>query len=476
MADNSFKRFGKKDQNDNMPAPSILGGDRTLPHNTEAEIAVLGCVLLAPSEVLDSASAKLGAGAFYNEKHKIIFQAICEVMEDSKTALDIITLSEYLSRRSELTKVGGEDYLFQLMNSVPTAANAEKYIEIVYENSILRRLIATGSDIVNKSFDKSTPVKELLDSVEQEILEIGNTNTGKDYQPISALIKGAVNHLDQLYKGIGEAAGISSGYPDLDRMITGFRPGNMVVLAARPAIGKTAFTLNLCTNIALEAENPVGVGVFSLEMGASELVVRLICSVSGVSSGAIKDQRLHQGEWNRVIQAAHRLKDAPIYIDDTPSIDVLELRAKCRRMHREHGIGIVMIDYLQLMTAPAGSAASREQEVAKMSMAIKALAKELRIPVIVLAQLNRQAEQPGQRPKATHLRESGSIEQDADIVALLHRDRDEQQEGGDPTVGLKSELIVAKNRAGGTGICPLMFFPHLTRFESYSGIEETDMP
>ncbi|MCK5835183.1 MAG: replicative DNA helicase [Lentisphaeria bacterium] len=455
----------------------LLSGDRALPHDVNAEVAVLGSMLLAPEEAIDVA-CRLVPKAFYNEKHRIIFKALLELNENADSSIDLITLGDQLRRKGDFNKAGGEDYLIHLMNSMPTAANIETYTQIVFENFTLRRLISAGSDIVNKSFDQTTPVKELMDTIEQEIMDIGNAQSKKDYVVLKDLMKGVAIHLDELANSDQMATGLSTGFADLDKMIFGLKESNMVVLAARPSIGKTALALNIAAHVAIESENPQPVGIFSLEMSAKELATRLLVSTSKVSIQAIKDNRLSTSQWQHIMQVCDDLKQAPIYIDDTAQIDILELRAKARRMKREHDIKLIVIDYLQLMTATVAGNSSREQEVAKMSGTIKAIAKELEIPVLVLAQLNRQAEQAGQRPKLSHLRESGSIEQDADIVMILHRERDAQHEATEEDYdrGLKSEIIIAKHRAGATGIVPVMFMPKIIQFVNYTGIDDSDVP
>ena len=455
----------------------LLSGDRPLPHDLNAEVAVLGSMLLAPEEAIDVA-CRLVPKAFYNEKHRIIFKALLELNENADSSIDLITLGDQLRRKGDFNKAGGEDYLIHLMNSMPTAANIETYTQIVFENFTLRRLISAGSDIVNKSFDQTTPVKELMDTIEQEIMDIGNAQSKKDYVVLKDLMKGVAIHLDELANSDQMATGLSTGFADLDKMIFGLKESNMVVLAARPSIGKTALALNIAAHVAIESENPQPVGIFSLEMSAKELATRLLVSTSKVSIQAIKDNRLSTSQWQHIMQVCDDLKQAPIYIDDTAQIDILELRAKARRMKREHDIKLIVIDYLQLMTATVAGNSSREQEVAKMSGTIKAIAKELEIPVLVLAQLNRQAEQAGQRPKLSHLRESGSIEQDADIVMILHRERDAQHEATEEDYdrGLKSEIIIAKHRAGATGIVPVMFMPKIIQFVNYTGIDDSDIP
>ncbi len=465
------KKFYKKKEE----AP-LLTGDKALPHDTAAEVAVLGSMLLAPDECIDVAS-KLQPKSFYNEKHRYIYKAISELNESpEKPSIDIITLGDFLRRRGELNKAGGEDYLIHLMNSMPTAANIEIYTEIVHENYILRRLIATGSDIVSKSFSQTTSVNELLDAIEQEVLEIGNTQAKNDYVVIKDLINDSVENLRNLHKQDESAMGLSTGYVDLNKMIHGLKPQAMIVIAARPSIGKTTFALNLAANVACTDE-PKAVAVFSLEMSAQELTGRLLMSESQVGFNEVKNG-ISGGRFAKVLEAATKLKNCPIYIDDTPQIDIMEVRAKARRMKRDHDIQCIFIDYLQLMTCSYANATSREQEVAKMSGAIKAIAKELDIPVVVLAQLNRQAEQAGQTPKLSHLRESGAIEQDADIVMILHREREQQHKATEEDYdrGLKSQLIVAKHRAGETGIVNLTFFPKIMRFMNYVNIEGEDMP
>ena len=469
MAEN--KKFEKKEV-------TLLSGDRALPHDLNAEVAVLGSMLLSPEEAIDVAS-RLDPKAFYSEKHRTIFKALMELNEDGDVGIDLITLGDFLRRKGDFNKSGGEDYLIHLMNSMPTAANVETYTQIVFENYTLRRLISAGADIVNKSFDQTTPVKELMDTIEQEIMDIGNAQSKKDYVVLKDLMKGVAVHLEEMANQNHQATGLPTGYEALDKMIFGLKESNMIVLAARPSIGKTAFALNLVANVAIEAEDPKPVGFFSLEMSSKELATRLLVSTSKISIQDIKEGRISTAKWGHIIKTCDRLKNAPIYIDDTPQIDILELRAKARRMKREHDIQLIVIDYLQLMTATvAGGNSSREQEVAKMSGTIKAIAKELEIPVIVLAQLNRQAEQTGQRPKLSHLRESGSIEQDADIVMILHRERDAQHEATeeDYNNGLKSELIIAKHRAGATGIVPILFMPKIIQFVNYTGIDDADVP
>jgi replicative DNA helicase len=456
--------------------PLLNLGDRPLPHSNEAEIAVLGSMLLEPTRAVEVAIHRLiYEDAFYRPAHREIFKAIVEITNGaSRAPLDPITLSDFLERAGRLEEVGGRVYISELMNKVPTAANVERYVEIVHQNAVLRRLIATSVDTVMRCFDAGEDVRELIDNIESEILAVTNMTETKDLDELRDLMLPAIDYLDQLRKNEQEALGISTGFTDLDHYITGLREGEMFVLAARPSIGKTALALNMAANIALRQDNAVG--FFSLEMPSQLLAVRLLCSESRIGITEIRETALTRRRWDQVMAAGQELRGATFVIDDTGGIDILELRAKARRMKREHDIRVLFIDYLQLIRATVSRNSTRENEVSQISGAIKALAKELSIPIVVLAQLNRQAEQPGQRPKLSHLRESGAIEQDADVVALLHRDREQQMSREEAQKGVESELIIAKNRNGETGLVNLTFFPAYTRFESPARIEDDDIP
>lgn len=458
-------------------APVVDLRERTLPHNLEAEAAVLGCIFLDPVNALEIASTKLNFdGSFYRPAHQLIFSQLLAISNSSSAAhIDLIHFADVLDKEGSLEQIGGRAYLSQLMNSVPTAANVELYVDIVHQNAILRRLISTCVGTIDKCFDSVDDVHALLDTIETEVLSVtGLTQTGK-LRTLRDLVITAVEHVEKLLHGDTEALGISTGFDDLDRLITGLKPGEMFVLAARPSIGKTALALNMAAYIAF-GDRHLPVGIFSLEMPAEQLVLRLLSSEARIGLREIREGALSNTRWQEIMNASQRLREAEVVIDDTGAIDVLELRAKARRMKRDHHIEALFIDYLQLLHVDANRNASRENEVSKMSGAIKALAKELHIPIVVLAQLNRQAEQPGQRPRLAHLRESGAIEQDADVVALLHRDRDAQLDVEAVQRGVEAELIVAKNRNGETGLVPLTFLPAYTRFESRSRISDDDIP
>ncbi|MCF7854721.1 MAG: replicative DNA helicase [Candidatus Pacebacteria bacterium] len=464
------------------PSVSLLRGDRPLPHNTEAEVAVLGSVLLDPAVALDAAASALNfSGSFYHPAHQEIFQTLLRLANNSKGArgaIDVVTLSDALEKRQKLEDVGGRAYLTQLLNSVPTAANVEYYVDIVHQNAILRRLIRSSTETLEKCFEPHDSVRTLIDEIESEILTITGLKQGRDMVAVGDMIFGAIEHIEKLHQKDPLIMGLQTGFAGLDDIILGLRAGEMFVLAARPSIGKTALALNMAENIAMRSDG-VPVGIFSLEMSTKQLVLRLLCSLARISLADIRDCALSQGRWQEIMRAGDRLRKAPIYIDDTSAnLDIVELRARARRMKREHDIQVLFIDYLQLLKpVNANKNTTRENEVSQISGGIKSLAKELDIPIVVLAQLNRQAEQAGQRPKLSHLRESGAIEQDADVVALLHRERDvESSTPIDPRTGMESELVVAKHRNGRTGVASLLFIPAYTRFENRSAIPDEDVP
>ena len=457
---------GKRyDDGKTAETPMLFSIDRPKPSNIQAEVAVLGSMLLAPEAVGTALSALRFEGAFFRPAHQTIFNAIMELNSGkNEAAVDIVVLADYLEKAGKLEEIGGRNYLTELMDAVPTAANIEHYVDIVRQNAILRRIIDASSRAIMNCYEPEEDVSSLLDTVQQSIFDIANMNQTKDFVSISTLAYDAIEYLDKLMHSDKAVMGISTGF-DMDRMITGLKPGELFVLAARPSIGKTAFALNMVTNIAV-GSNAHPVGIFSLEMPALQLVIRMLCSLTRISMSDLRHGSFSTAQWAEVMNAADQLQKAGIFIDDTGAIDILELRAKARRMRAQYNIQAIFIDYLQLIKVHSKSNASRENEVAMISGALKAMAKELSIPVVVLAQLNRQAEQQGEKPKLSHLRESGAIEQDADIVALLHRDRDKQYEQGEGNDDkpLKAELIIAKNRNGGTGTNHLLFFPKYTCF------------
>lgn len=465
----------------------LLTGERPLPQSLDAEKAVLSCMLQDPLQTLDMILAALqDSQCFHYPPHRRIFNCLRDMRQDMRAeAIDLITLTARLERRGELDAVGGDDYLNVLLGTVPTTANAEKYVDAVLDAHILRSLIRTCGDIIGRCYEGTEQTEELIDSIEREILEVTELRTNTHPQELKALVKEAITYLNNLSKHDPETMGLPTGFHDLDQRITGLKRSELFVLAARPSIGKTALALNIARNVAADAH--AAVGFFSLEMSVSQVVLRLLCSEARINLKDVRDGKLSNHQWTTdLMEAGERLRNMPIYLDDTPQITALELRQKARRMKTEHNISLIIIDYLQLMRASGGNKnTSREQEVARLSSEIKALAKELDVPIILLCQLNRQAEQSGAQPKLSHLRESGAIEQDADIVALLHRDRptdqnDENKNSSSPMEdennGVETKLIIAKHRNGEPGIITLAFFGQYTRFENFSRFDDADAP
>ena len=483
---------------------SAATGDRPPPHDYELEKAVLGAILFEP-ESIEYVMDHLGSAAGYYEfkpkgespappvfhrpAHQRIYASMCELVA-SDTKIDLITLANALKAKNQLEDIGGVSYLTELAGSVATAANIETWSGMLRDLAVLRNLIHTCETLKEKCHSTDQSVEALLDEAEKDILGIGSMNKKISTQPLREVIKndddgGAIDYLAKLVNNDESVTGISTGYADLDKLITGLKPGEMFVLAARPSIGKTSFALNLMTNIALRAssghdpekkQNPCSVGFFSLEMTARQLAVRLICTQAGFSERDILEGKVTS--MPRITSAASELSKAPIYLDPTPALKVRELRSKARKMKSQYDIDVIFIDYLQLMKAEIRSD-NRQEEVSAISSGIKSLAKELNIPIVVLAQLNREVEKTHGEPRLSHLRESGAIEQDADIVAFLHRDKDQQKElegSGDPMQGLESKLIVEKNRNGSIGYVDLLFFPKLTKFVSKSRMDDSDIP
>lgn len=471
-----------------------INDDRPLPHDADAEAAVLGAILTEPKPCLDEAMELLGNAAhffetgkrgqtktpaiFYNPRHQRIYCCLCEMDED-EVGIDLISVSHALSQRKVLEDIGGEAYLLELMNSIATTANLETWCIMVRDNAILRNLIVTCESIKDQCYDAETSVSSILDDVEKRVMDVGSLEDRADMYELKDLIdhkneNSAFHYLLSLAKKDESTAGIPTQLPELDKLITGLKPGEMFVLAARPSIGKTSLALNLISNIAVDKPER-SVGFFSLEMTAEQLSRRLLCTESGFS-----EQDFYEGNVtniNKVTAAASRLCRSNIFIDPTPALRIRELRSKARKMKSLHNIEAIFIDYLQLMKAEVRSD-NRQEEVSAISSGIKALAKELNLPIVVLAQLNREVEKTQGRPKLSHLRESGAIEQDADIVAFLHRERDTQKDNSleAQSRGIEADLIVEKNRNGRTGVVSLLFFPRLMLFTCKSRYSEEDIP
>ena len=454
--------------------------DRLPPHSPEAEQGVLGCVLLSPNECMGECVQKLKTAEgeeFYDLRHQTIFTALKE-MYDRRVPIDVITLQQRLKDKQLLEQVGGIAYLAGLPDTVPSAANLAYYLEIVQEKFLLRKMIHTCTEVVGRVYDYEGDVDALLDEVEKDVLRINESRVQASANTMKELVNKAINQVEDFHKNQGMLTGVGTGFADFDKMTTGLHGSEMIVIAARPSMGKTSLAMNIAEHAALEQKLPVG--VFSLEMSASSLVLRMLCSQARVNLRNVREGFLAERDFPKLTAAAGRLAGAPLFIDDTAGLSILQLRAKARRMVQQHGVKLFVVDYLQLLHSTSRRAENRQQEIADISNGIKALAKELDVPVIVLAQLNRELEKrgPGTRPQLSDLRESGSIEQDADLVGLLYKDT-KDTEDGEPDFASDSlpvKLFIAKQRNGPTGDVNLTFLKSYTRFESAAKVSEEDVP
>jgi replicative DNA helicase len=460
--------------------PGIVAEDRPQPHNLDAERAVLAAMLREPQPCVDIAIENIGnADAFYSHIHREVFNAITKLYNDTDLGVDLISVAHQLSKDGRLEDIGGEVFLAELYNSIATTANLDSWCEIIRQFGLLRNMINVCTESLVKCYDDDADVKLLIDQIETDIFNVRNVNTTSDIVHIKESIIESFENIQKILRKEVEV-GIPTGFPDLDKYVAGFKPGEMFVLAARPSIGKTSLALNFLRNVALKGGKSRSVAFFSLEMTAEQITRRLLCTEAGISETRFFDGSFKPHEMPKLTQAVSTFKNANIFIDPTGGLTIAELRAKARRLKMMEDIEMIAIDYLQLMKAD-GRVESRQQEVAEISSAIKKLAKDLNVPVLVLAQLNREVEKatgPAVRPKLSNLRESGAIEQDADVVAFLHRDRDEAKS---PTpevlqAGLEAELIVEKNRNGETGIIPLRFFPSKMEFVNVSRYSDEDRP
>lgn len=461
------------------PAANVLKTDRLPPHSVEAEQGVLGCVMLSPNECVGQCIEKFKSGpeVFYDLRHQTIYAAMLE-MFDSREQIDVITLQQHLKDRQLLDQVGGIAALNALQDAVPSAANLSYYLEIVQEKFLLRRMIHVCTDVVSRVYDHEGEVDGLMDEVERDVLRISETRATGTVVGIKELVHKAINTVEEFHARQGMLTGIGTGFTDLDKMTSGLHPGEMVVVAARPSMGKTSLAMNIAEHVAVDLKMPVG--VFSLEMTSESLVLRMLCSRARVNLRSIREGFLAERDFAPLTSAAGQLSGAPLYIDDSSGLSILQLRAKARRMCQQHGIKLFVIDYLQLLHSTARRAENRQQEIADISSGIKSLAKEMSVPVIVLSQLNRDLEKrgPGERPRMSDLRESGSIEQDADLVALLYKDlkgkEDEEPDFDSEAVPVK--LFIAKQRNGPVGDVDLTFMKSYTRFENAAKVSAEDMP
>lgn len=430
---------------------------RIPPHNIEAEQAVLGCMLL-DAEVVPTVLELLKSEDFYREDHREIYEALGDLFEKAQ-AIDLITVSERLQLRGTLDNIGGLDYLANLTSAVPTTSNAKHYAKIIEEKSILRRLIKASSDIINMGYEASEEVSYVLDKAEKSIFDILQKRNNQGFMHIKDILSETFSKLEELYNSKGFITGIPTGFNDLDLKMAGLHNSDLILVAARPAMGKTAFVLNIASHAAIHAGVPVA--IFNLEMSKDQIVNRILCSEVMVDAQRMRTGQLEDGDWQKIARALGPVSEAPIYIDDTPSISVTEIRAKCRRLKLEKNLGLIIIDYLQLMQGRSKSE-NRQQEVSEISRSLKVLAKELNVPVITAAQLSRGPEsRTDHRPMLSDLRESGAIEQDADIVMFLYRDDYYNPDTENKNV---SEVIMAKHRGGSTGTIELRWFGEYTKF------------
>ncbi len=428
------------------------------PHDVEAEQAVLGSMLTDKDAVI-SAIEILKVDDFYRTDNKSIYEAIMNLYNRAEP-IDIITVKAELESLGKFEQVGGLEYLASLPDKVPTTANAIKYIKIVEEKSTLRNLIKTANEIIELGYDPTEDVSDIMEGAEKKIFNIMQNKDKKSYSPIKDVLVDSFTQLEELYNRKQHITGVPSGFVELDYKTAGFHGSDLVLIAARPAMGKTAFALNIATNAAVRANVPVA--IFSLEMSKEQLVNRILCSEAMVDSNKVRTGKLEEDDWTKLAGSIGPLSEAEIYIDDTPGISITEIRAKCRKLKLEKNIGMVVIDYLQLVQGTNKRGASREQEISEISRSLKILAKEIGVPVIALSQLSRAAEQrPDHRPMLSDLRESGAIEQDADIVMFLYRDDYYNKDSEKKDI---AEVIIAKHRGGSTGTVELLWLGSYTKF------------
>lgn len=451
------------------PRPQGTDHDRLPPQNIEAEQSVIGAVLL-DNEALAAAIENLSPADFYRDAHKKIFMSMLDLYEKNEP-IDLITLTEQLNRKEQLEDVGGASYLSSVVNMVPTSANIRYHSKIVKEKAILRNLITTSTEIISSCYDTEEDVHELLDKAESKIFNISERMVRSSYVHIKNVLKDTIEKVDKLFNKKELITGLPTGFMDLDEATTGFHPGDLIVIGARPGMGKTAFCLNIVTHVGLHVKAPIA--VFSLEMTKDQIVLRMLCSEAEVDSKAVRSGYHSKEDYRKLVNAAGRLADAPIYIDDTFN-SILDIRAKSRRLKAEHGLGLIVVDYLQLMSG-VNTFAAREQVISDISRSLKALAKDLEVPVIVISQLNRSCELRGEdkHPILADLRESGAIEQDADTILFLYRAGYYKKRDGEDHVddGL-ADLDIAKQRNGPTKRIPVTYIGKYTKFKNYSDAVE----
>lgn len=437
------------------------------PHSDEAERAVLGGIFLN-ADTLPDAQEYVTADDFYKKSHRLLFQAMTD-LQDNGTAIDTVTVTDYLDNHNQLDDIGGAGYITDLVASTPIASNVVYYAKIVQQKSTLRKLISTAQSIASRSYTEQDDVEGLVEDAERQIMDVSENRNQAGFKQIKDVLNQAMAQIDQLYQNDQTITGLPTGFRDLDKITTGLHEDEMIILAARPAVGKTAFALNIAQNVGTKTDKSVA--IFSLEMGAEQLVNRMLCSEGSIDANHLRTGQLNEEEWQNLIIAMGSLSKAKIYMDDTPGIRMAEIRAKCRRLAREQGdLGLIIIDYLQLIEGSGQE--NRQQEVSAVSRQLKKLAKELHVPVIALSQLSRGVEQrQDKRPVLSDIRESGSIEQDADLIMFIYRD--EVYHENSDLKGI-AEIIIGKQRNGPIGTVRLTFNGQWSRFDNYAGPQYDD--
>ena len=440
-----------------LPAEPGRSTDRVLPHDLLAEQSTLGAMLISQEAVAEVFEFVRGPD-FYAPKHQIIFEALLTLYGMGEPT-DVITVTDQLVKTGSLVRSGGADYLHTLTSTVPTAANAAFYAKIVQEKATLRRLVEVGTRIAQLGYANEGEVTDLVNTAQEDVYRVTQSGTGEDYVALSDSIEAAIAEIEAAQDSNGDLVGVPTGFTELDALTNGFHPGQLIIVAARPAMGKSTFALDIARNAAI-AQNKSTL-FFSLEMGRAEIAMRMLSAESSIPLQSMRKGNIADSDWTKLAQVRGRINDAPLYIDDSPNMTLVEIRAKCRRLSQRVGLKMIVIDYLQLLTS-GKKVESRQQEVSEFSRALKLLSKELNIPVVALSQLNRQAEQTkDKKPELSHLRESGSLEQDADVVVLLHREA--VGDTDHPRAG-EADLILAKQRSGPTGIVTVSFQGHYSRF------------
>ena len=466
QSSNAFTRNANKKRGE-QNSSALQSHSRIPPNTLEAEESVLGAVLL-DNDAIDMVLEKVTSEDFYQPRYQVLFECM-RTLHDKGQPIDIVTLGQQLRARSELDNVGGLEELSRLAAVVPSSAHVAYYAKMLKEMSIRRKLIHESAEISREAFDLSENIESFLDMAEQRILGVSDFRAKPAFHRVGDIVQTSVKLIEDLYQRKEPITGTPAGFTKLDQLTAGFQPSDLIIIAARPSMGKTALALSISQFVGVTTKKPVA--LFSLEMSKEQLVTRMLCGVGKVDSARVRVGNLQEYDFPKLVEAASQIAEAPIFIDDTPAMTVTELRAKCRRLHRENPLGLILVDYLQLMRSPAYSS-SREQEISDISRSLKALAKELNVPVLALSQLNRSLEnRTDKRPIMSDLRESGAIEQDADLIMFIYRDEVYNEETEDRGV---AEIIVSKQRNGPTGIVRLAFLPEYTLFANLDEREESD--